>query len=97
LTTSAPIGEEIDIDRDRPEELERKAHKRQKTVIKIRLPKHRNPARRSAVEDPMQPADSRAEAIGRDVEDLWKAFDAIEGELVPLRSMTPACTSAWTR
>ena len=70
---AAAIGEEIDPDLDTPEELERKADKRQHAGRTIRLLKPRKPAPVSAIEDPAQPAKPQ----DAEIEDLWKAFDAI--------------------
>jgi hypothetical protein len=66
------IGEEIDLDRDTPEELERKAaelekaDKRQRAEFKVEQPKRRKPALRSVSEDPTPPAKPHA---GKIVED----------------------------
>ena len=52
---SAAIGEKIDLDRDTPEELERKADKRQHAERKVERLKPRKPAP-SARSGPAQPA-----------------------------------------
>jgi len=70
----AAIDEEIDPDRDTPEELERKADKRQQAERKVGRPKRRKPAPR--VEDPT-PAESHVEETGSKIEAARKAFDAL--------------------
>ena len=78
---SAAIGEKIDLDRDTPEELERKAaelerkaDKRQHVAARVVRSKRPKPAPR--VEDPT-PAESHAAEIGSKIEAARKAFDAL--------------------
>jgi hypothetical protein len=72
---SAAIGEEIDLDCDTPEELERKAEKRLHAERKVVRLKRRKPAPR--VDDPTPPADPHAGEIGSKIEGVWKAYNAL--------------------
>ena len=87
---SAAIGEKIDLDRDTPEELERKADKRQHAERKAERPKRSKPAPRGVIEDLTPRAKPQAGEIGSQIEDLWKAFDAI-GRADKLRFIHDAC------
>jgi ParB-like nuclease domain len=71
---SEVTGEKIDLVGDTPEELERKADKRQRAEPKIVRLKRRKPAPR--VDDPT-PAESHAGEIGNKIEAARKAFDAL--------------------
>jgi hypothetical protein len=85
---SVAIDEKIDLDRDTPEELERKAEKRQHAEARVVRSKRRKPA--PPVEDPTPPAEPYAGEIDSRVEALWKAFDAI-GRTYQLRFVYYAC------
>ena len=87
-SAAAVIGEEIDFDCDTPEELERKAEKRQHAEARVVRSKRRKPA--PPVEDPTPPAEPYAGEIDSRVEALWKAFDAI-GRTYQLRFVYYAC------
>jgi ParB-like chromosome segregation protein Spo0J len=65
------ISEKIDLDRDTPEELERKAQKLQHADRKVVHLKPRKAAPR--VEDPT-PAESQAGEIDSEIEEVWRAF-----------------------
>jgi len=84
--TSAAIGEEIDLDLDTPEELERKADKRLQAESKVE-PRNliRIPLKR-----PTSLAKPGAAEIGSQIEALWKAFDGI-GKANQLRFIYYAC------
>jgi hypothetical protein len=69
---SAVIGESIDLDRDTPEELERKADKRQHAG-KIERPKRSKPA--GVMKGPTKPP---AAEVDSQIEDLWQAFEGMD-------------------
>jgi hypothetical protein len=87
---SAAIGEKIDLDRDTPEELERKADKRKRAEPKVVRLKRRKTEPRGVTEDPTQPAGLGAGDIDSRIEDLWKAFTAVD-RTYQLRFIHDAC------
>ena len=87
---SAAIGEKIDLDGDTPEELERKADKRQRAEPKVQRPKRRKPASRVGVEDATQPAKQQDGELGSQLEGMWNSFNA-SGRAAQLRFIHDAC------
>jgi hypothetical protein len=79
---SAAIGEKVDLDLDTPEELERKADKRQQAQPKPKVERRKRTksAPCVATADPTQPAVPPAAEIDRLMEGFWKAFNAIGRE-----------------
>jgi DNA-binding MarR family transcriptional regulator len=80
---SAAIGETIDLDRDTPEELERKADKRQHAGTVER-------PRRSKPGGATKGSTGAAADVDGQLEDLWKTFDAL-GRTHQLRFIHAAC------
>jgi hypothetical protein len=66
---SAAIGEKIDLDRDTPEELQRKADKCQRAERKVERPTHRERAPQEVVDD---------EEFDSGIEEVWKALSALD-------------------
>jgi hypothetical protein len=79
---SAAIGEKIDLDRDTPEELERKADKRQHVEPKAKRPKHRERSPQGVVDDSGE--------IDSEIEEVWRAFSALS-ERKQLKIMLRTC------